>query len=78
MPWYDFRCTECGSVFEKKRSFAQAGEVATCPACYSRATQKLVTASHLISQQPAARSVPVPMTRKGGGGCGCGSCYCND
>lgn len=77
MPWYDYRCNECGEVFEVKRSFARSGEPASCPTCYSRVTQKLLATTYVLGLQSTAESMPVPMARKGGGGCGCGACSCN-
>ncbi len=77
MPWYDFRCNECLTVFEEKRSFLRASEPAVCPNCASRETQKLVAMANVVGAGPSADSIPVPMSRKGGGGCGCGACGCS-
>jgi putative FmdB family regulatory protein len=38
MPKYDFRCTECSSVFEVTRSMNETGEVC-CPSCGAVATK---------------------------------------
>ena len=76
MPWYDFRCTECNTVFEEKRSFVRANEPAVCPQCFSRQTDKMLTRANVIGRQAKAETIPVPMSRPAGGGCGCGACGC--
>jgi putative FmdB family regulatory protein len=39
VPKYDFRCDECGHLFELTRSFGQSGEPACCPRDGSDATR---------------------------------------
>ena len=42
MPIYEYRCSQCGNVFELMRSFSQADAPATCPVCGAPA-EKLIT-----------------------------------
>jgi putative FmdB family regulatory protein len=78
MPRYDFRCQDCETVFEEKRSIFQASAPAVCPSCHSLATQKLLTKAYIAaSSRPGSDAIPVPLAeRHGGGGCGCGACAC--
>lgn len=43
MPRYDFRCSNCGEVFELVRTFSQSSEPATCPACKGMANRIMAT-----------------------------------
>ncbi len=40
MPYYEFRCNECGEAFEKMMRFSEADELPVCPKCASLNTQK--------------------------------------
>ena len=46
MPRYDYRCTSCGSEFELRQTFSEAGS-GTCPLC-SGAGQRLFHAVPVI------------------------------
>lgn len=39
MPKYDFRCDDCGNLFELTRSFSQSSEPAACPRDGAEATR---------------------------------------
>jgi putative FmdB family regulatory protein len=41
MPIYEYRCSECGNIFEQMRPFSQAGESAICPKCGGKADKLL-------------------------------------
>ncbi|MDO8671849.1 MAG: zinc ribbon domain-containing protein [Dehalococcoidia bacterium] len=43
MPRYDFRCKDCGKVYEAVRTFSQATDDTTCPHC--QGTGKRIMAS---------------------------------
>jgi putative FmdB family regulatory protein len=40
MPFYEYRCNECGETFEKMLRFSEAGQLPVCPTCASQNTQK--------------------------------------
>jgi putative FmdB family regulatory protein len=39
MPKFDYRCDECGNVFEVRRSFSEDSTTATCPDDGAEATR---------------------------------------
>ena len=43
MPLYEYRCKECGHLFEKMISFSQADKLPECPNCKGSETQKMVS-----------------------------------
>jgi putative FmdB family regulatory protein len=40
MPLYEYRCNECGEVFEKMVRFSEADQKPACPTCNSPDTSK--------------------------------------
>lgn len=40
MPYYEYRCEDCGQEFEKRMRFDQSEEVPACPHCESNRTRK--------------------------------------
>ncbi len=40
MPFYEYRCNECGEAFEKMLRFSEADQLPVCPKCASPNTQK--------------------------------------
>jgi putative FmdB family regulatory protein len=43
MPLYEYRCRECGTIFEHLVSFSESDRVFACPRCDSRETEKQVS-----------------------------------
>ena len=45
MPWYDYRCTKCGTEFEIRRSMSEQAEGAPveCTKCGSEVTERVFT-----------------------------------
>lgn len=79
MPYYDFHCRDCDSVFTERRTMAQASEPAVC-ACGSADTHKLLSVVAFSmagggSSAAHSESIPLPMNA-GGGCCGGGACGC--
>lgn len=71
MPVYEYRCTTCGSKFEKLMSMSAAGDGVACPECGAEA-RRLVSVFAAFSKGNGGQVASV-----GGGGCaGCagGSC----
>ncbi len=50
MPLYEYRCEECGEVFEKLVSLSKRNEPVPCPKCGSRRVGKLMSACASISK----------------------------
>ncbi|MBN2624265.1 MAG: zinc ribbon domain-containing protein [Acidimicrobiales bacterium] len=74
MPLYDFRCRTCGDTFEVRRSMADAGAPAPCPAGHAD-TVKLMSLVAVGGRSGAAPdAAPAPAGAGGccGGACGCG------
>lgn len=73
MPLYDFRCRTCGATFEVRRSMADAGAPASCPAGHAD-TVKLMP---LVAVGGRTDRAPVPSDAPdAGGGCCGGACGC--
>jgi putative FmdB family regulatory protein len=74
MPIYEYRCSDCGSKFEKLVSLSRANEQPACPKCSGSQTQKLLSTFAAVrggGEDGGASSMP-----SGGGCAGCsgGSC----
>jgi putative FmdB family regulatory protein len=73
VPTYEFRCRTCDTVFEERRSMAEAADAACCPEGHPDTVR-------LISLFASARSngSPTPNDGGAGGGGGCcgGACGC--
>ncbi|HEX6754858.1 MAG TPA: zinc ribbon domain-containing protein [Mycobacteriales bacterium] len=70
MPRYEYRCRECGSVFEVSRPMAESALPAACPAGHGDAVRLLSTVAFT-----GGAAGPAPVPRAGGccgGACGCG------
>lgn len=72
MPLYEYRCEECATVFEQRRSMAEVDRVAVCPTCASLLTWRIVSAAAVIG---GSRSVETPQPadsrRAHRAGCSC-------
>ncbi len=63
MPMYEYRCVDCGRVFEMLRSFSNADRDLKCPVCDSEDIQRLL--SSFATAGGSTSGAP-------GGGCGSG------
>jgi putative FmdB family regulatory protein len=43
MPIYEYRCNECGDLFEKMVKFSDADILPACPKCESKDTRKMLS-----------------------------------
>ncbi|MEZ4621309.1 MAG: zinc ribbon domain-containing protein [Caldilineaceae bacterium] len=43
MPLFEFKCTECGAIFEQLVRSTRNPQEIICPSCKSNATQKLLS-----------------------------------
>ena len=48
MPLYEYRCEECATRFEQRRSMADADKAAVCPVCASLLTTRLLSTVAVI------------------------------
>lgn len=71
VPTYEFRCKDCATTFEVRRSMAESSAPASCPAGHDN-TVKLLS---MVSVTTGGDGASAPMGGGGGccgGGCGCG------
>ena len=78
MPTYAFRCPECATEFEERRSFSRSDLPAFCPACGGVNTTKVLSAVAFFSPGSAAKTMlepkPAADARSIGHGSGCPCC----
>jgi len=43
MPSYDYKCKECGHVFQERHSISKHTPTSTCPECKKTAVQVYIT-----------------------------------
>ena len=71
MPIYAYRCSACGTEFER---LVRSATKVSCPGCASRKLDRLMSAT----ARPAGKSAPADYSRLGpppGGGCCGGGCH---
>jgi putative FmdB family regulatory protein len=68
MPLYEYHCKDCSKNFEIMRRFSESDSAASCPACESKQTVKMVS---VVNARISAGGSVKPIS---GGGGGCGSC----
>ncbi len=73
MPLYEYKCRDCDSRFEVRRSMSDDSPV-VCPDGHPGAV-KLLSAFASIGASTGGSSAPAPMP-SGGGGCG-SACGCH-
>jgi putative FmdB family regulatory protein len=72
MPLYDYRCEECATVFEQRRSIAEMDRAAVCPTCSSLLTQRILTAASLVGGTRLAETTqPAASGKAHRAGCAC-------
>jgi len=52
MPTYDYKCTECGKMFEVFRHFSKLDEQVNCPNCGSEKTER-VFLFYIFKEKPS-------------------------
>jgi len=53
MPTYDYKCRECGKVFEVFRRFSELDEQVNCPNCGSEKTEMIFSVPHIEGETVA-------------------------
>jgi putative FmdB family regulatory protein len=74
MPIYAFRCPDCSTEYEERRSYQSIDDKAVCPTCNGERVQRLLSIPVFIRGRS---SIPVGV----GGGCACsagGACACKN
>lgn len=67
MPMYDYRCKNCGEVFEELvMSSSTPDEEITCPKCKENKAEKLISAP-MVSTGSSSSSVSSPSSTSCGG-----------
>ncbi len=70
MPLYEYRCDECGTKFELRRTMSASDEPAACPECASEQSRRQVSLFASVAKNSSE-------AQGMGGGCGCGgACSC--
>lgn len=56
MPLFEFKCTECGAVFEYLVRSSRTSQEIICPACKSKETEKLLSGFAVAGGATGGRS----------------------
>jgi putative FmdB family regulatory protein len=72
VPTYEYRCKDCATTFEVRRSMSESSAPAACPDGHDN-TVKLLS---MVSLTSGGDGASAPMGGGGGGGCCGGSCGC--
>ena len=74
MPYYDYRCPECGP-FDRRRPISECTLTSPCPKCGTEAA-RMLSAPHVGGGSAASDYAPAcgAGSGVGGGGCGSGGC----
>jgi len=74
MPTYEYKCKECGRVFEVFRRFSELNKEVNCPNCGSEKTERVFSLPHIEGETVAGsgygRTVVPPMSPEPGRGLG--------
>lgn len=67
MPLYEYRCPDCGEIFDKIVRFSEADKTPVCPSCGEKNASKLISAGAVIGTSPsgsasASRPASSPFT----------------
>jgi putative FmdB family regulatory protein len=80
MPIFEYKCKQCNSKFEVLHKSSLNQEEASCPKCYSKENQKLLStfsATGFSSASSSCESGSCGITPSYGGGCSSGMCGLN-
>lgn len=71
MPLYEYRCENCGALFEQLRRMQEADESLTCPRCESASVKRQLStfASHTGTSGQATAPCGAPASACGSGRC---------
>lgn len=78
MPVYDYRCNDCGTLYDVYHKLKEVTEDVLCPHCGSAKHKKLISASSVaVGGKSGSSSFSEPSCESGGGCCGGGACGLN-
>ena len=74
MPLVEYRCSACGSVFERLVPRTQGAQTAECPVCRAPRGQRVMSLIAAVrgGDAPLNPTASAPGGCCGGGACGCG------
>ncbi len=72
MPFYDFQCETCHTVFTVRATIKEkeANLKPTCPQCQSKAVKQIITAGLLLHSSGGKEEGHTHLPRPGSGCCG--------
>lgn len=76
MPLYEYRCPECDTTFEARRSMSEASDPIECPSGHVGSRRLLSVFASTGSASPSSSASAPSAPRHSGGGCGSGMCGC--
>jgi putative FmdB family regulatory protein len=76
MPVYDYRCTECGTLYDVYHKVREVKEDVICPSCESLEHTKLMSVASVAVSAGSSASAAPRGCEMGGECCG-GSCSMN-
>ena len=68
MPLYDYKCSDCGTTFEKMVRFSEADLKPVCPNCDSKETHKEISACASFGNSSSLSSGSTGSSCGSGGG----------
>jgi len=78
MPVFDYRCSDCGTVYDVYHKVKEVAEDVLCPQCGSPKHKKLISATSIsMGGSSSGSSHSESSCDAGGGCCGGGSCGLN-
>jgi len=79
MPIYDYKCAECGKIYDVFHKVREVTEDVVCPACGSPKHTKMMSVPNLsVSGSSASQNCPEgPACGMNSGGCAGGMCGLN-
>jgi len=72
MPVYEYRCKECGKIYDVFHKVREIADDVECPGCGSRKYERLIAAPSIVMGGQSGGDAPA-----GCCGCGDGSCGIN-
>jgi putative FmdB family regulatory protein len=76
MPVYDYRCTQCGTLYDVYHKVREVKEDVVCPSCHSKGHTKLMSVPGVsVNSKPADNSASCACDR--GEECCGGACSMN-
>ena len=76
MPVYDYRCTQCGTLYDVYHKVREVKEDVVCPSCKSHDHAKLMSVPGVAVSSSAGSNASVRPCEMGGDCCG-GACSMN-